>query len=66
MKTLEANVGAALERLRADMARRDEESARRDEESARQQNAREWRLFGALVGVIGLAVVILGVLIRLS
>lgn len=54
MKTLEANIGAALERLRTDMAKR-------DEEFAKSQNARDWRMIGA----IGLAVVILGFLIRL-
>ena len=54
MKTLEANIDATLERLRADMAKR-------DEEFAKSQNAQAWRIIGA----IGLAVVILGLLIRL-
>ena len=58
MKTLEANIGAALERLRADMAKR-------DEEFAKSQNARDWRMIGTIIGSFGLAVVILGLLIRL-
>lgn len=58
MKTLEANVGAALERLRTDMAKR-------DEEFAKSLNAMTRWLVGAIIGSIGLAVVILGFLIRL-
>ena len=54
MKTLEANIDATLERLRADMAKR-------DVEFAKSQNAQAWRMIGA----IGLAVVTLGMLIRL-
>ena len=58
MKTLEANVGAALERLRTDMAKR-------DEEFAKSQYAMTRWLVGAIIGSIGLAVAILGFLIRL-
>ena len=58
MKFLEANVGAALERLRTDMAKR-------DEEFAKSQNAMTRRLVGVIIGSIGFAVVILGFLIRL-
>ena len=69
MKVFVSNVYAALEGIRADNAELKtylkSELAKQDKERARQQNAREWRLFGALVGVIGLAVIILGLLIRL-
>ena len=58
MKTLEANVGAALERLRTDMAER-------DKEFAKSLNAMTRWLVAAIIGSIGLAVVILGLLIRL-
>ena len=58
MKTLEANVDAALERLRTDMAKR-------DEEFAKNLNAMTRWLVGAIIGSTGLAVVILGFLIRL-
>ena len=65
MKIFVSNVESALAGLRADFADLKTGLAKRDEEEARQQNAREWRLFGALFGLIGLAVVILGLLIRL-
>ena len=53
MITLEVNIDAALERPRTDMTKR-------DEKFVKSQNARAWRM----IGVIGLAVVILGLLIR--
>lgn len=65
MKVFVSNVEAALSGLRADFADLKADLAKRDEERARQQNAREWRLFGAMIGALGLAVVILGMLIRL-
>lgn len=65
MKIFVSNVEAVLAGLRADFADLKTDLARRDEEKSRQQNARDWRLFGALVGLIGLAVVIFGLLIRL-
>ena len=65
MKIFGSNVEAALSGLRADFADLKTDLAKRDEEEARQQSAKELRLFGALVGLIGLAAVILGLLIRL-
>lgn len=58
MKTLEANIDSALERLRTDMAKR-------DEEFAKSQNVRDWRMIGAVIGSFGLAAVFLGLLILL-
>ena len=72
MKVFVSNVYAALEGIRADfadlktdLAKRDQERSRREEEMARQQNAREWRFLGVMLAALGLAVVIIGLLIRL-
>ena len=54
MKTMHAEYEGALDRLRADMERRDADSAKRDKDNLRWQ-----------IGLWIAAVVILGVLIRL-
>ncbi|MCY3994704.1 MAG: hypothetical protein OXF07_01050 [Rhodobacter sp.] len=54
MKTMHAEYEGALDRLRADMERRDADAAKRDKDNLRWQ-----------IGLWIAAVVILGVLIRL-
>ena len=56
-KTLEANIDSAHDRLRAEMTKR-------HEEFAKSLNAMTRWLVGAIIGSIGLAVVILDFLIR--
>jgi len=61
MNTMKAQSESAIDRLRVDIARQGESIAQRDAETAR----RESRIVLTVVGAVGLAVAILGFLIRL-
>jgi len=60
METRQSQYEGALDRLRADMAARDTEAAKRDKDNLRLQVT----LFAVLIGAIGVATAILGILIR--
>ncbi len=60
MNTKAAETESALDRLRADMAARDTDAAKRETDAAK----RETRMLLAIAGMIGLAVAVLGFLIR--
>ena len=59
MKTLQSDLQGTLERFRADMADWKTDMARRDTEAGKREN----RLIYAMLGIVGLATAVLGVLI---
>ena len=66
MNTMQAEYKTDIARLAEQLAERDVRLAERDARLAEQRGARDARLLGGVLGIIGLGLVVLGFLIRLG
>ena len=66
MNTHQAKYESALDRLRADMARRDADMAKRDADAAQREIIRMRWLIGTYVGGVLVTIAALGIFIRLA
>ncbi len=66
MKTMQAEYKTDIALLAEQLAERDARLAERDARLAEQRGARDARLLGGVLGIIGLGLVVLGFLIRLG